>query len=213
MQFERGNKDTDWKQAPEDMATEVQFSQLQVTVNGIQGTVQNKADQSQVTQLANQISLKADTTALNTLKGTVDKQGSGITLNTNSIKLKADQSSVDTLKGTVDKQGSAIDVNTKSIALKASQSTVNTLTGRVTSAEGKLIVQAGQISQTVSKNELTNTLGSYATQTWTQGQIKTTAENIQLSVSKVQTNLDNLEVGSRNYILLSDIPATGNGTA
>ncbi|WP_241653722.1 gp58-like family protein [Latilactobacillus curvatus] len=44
-----------WQQAPEDAATEVQFSQLQVTVNGIQGTVQNKADKSQVTQLSNQI--------------------------------------------------------------------------------------------------------------------------------------------------------------
>ncbi|KHO13136.1 hypothetical protein OA78_0887 [Latilactobacillus curvatus] len=60
MQFERGNKATDWKQAPEDMATEVQFSQLQVTVNGIQGTVQNKADKSQVTQLANDINLRVE---------------------------------------------------------------------------------------------------------------------------------------------------------
>jgi len=49
MQFERGNKDTDWKQAPEDMATEVQFSQLQATVNGIQNKVASKADQSKVT--------------------------------------------------------------------------------------------------------------------------------------------------------------------
>lgn len=55
VKLERGNVATDWTPAPEDMATEVQFSQLQVTVNGIQGTVQNKADQSQVTQLADQI--------------------------------------------------------------------------------------------------------------------------------------------------------------
>lgn len=62
MQFERGNKDTDWKQAPEDMATVEKLSELQVTVNGIQGTVQNKADQSQVTQMAGQItSLVAST--------------------------------------------------------------------------------------------------------------------------------------------------------
>lgn len=200
MQFERGNKDTDWKQAPEDMATVGKLSELQVTVNGIQGTVQNKADQSQVTQLANQISLKADTTALNELKGTVDKQGSEITLNTNSIKLKADQSSVDTLKGTVDKQGSAIDVNTKAIALKANQSTVDTLTGRVSTAEGKITVQADQIAQTVSKTELTSKLNGYATQTWTQSQIKSTADSINLNVSKVQTNLDNLKIGGTNLI-------------
>ncbi|MFW1667420.1 hypothetical protein, partial [Acinetobacter ursingii] len=103
---------------------------------------------------------------------------SEITLNTNSIKLKADQSSVNTLKGTVDKQGSAIDVNTKAIALKASQSTVDTLTGRVSTAEGKITVQADQIAQTVSKTELTTKLNGYATQTWTQSQIKSTVDSI-----------------------------------
>ncbi|XEO93344.1 phage tail spike protein [Latilactobacillus sakei] len=50
-----GNKPMDWAQNPADYASEVQFSQLQLTVNGIQGTVQDKADKSQVTQLANQI--------------------------------------------------------------------------------------------------------------------------------------------------------------
>lgn len=55
VKLERGQKGTEYSAAPEDLASEVQFSQLQVTVNGIQGTVQNKADQSQVTQLANQI--------------------------------------------------------------------------------------------------------------------------------------------------------------
>lgn len=54
-QVEVGNKVTDYHMANEDYATEVQYSQLQLTVNGIQGTVANKADQSQVTQLAGQI--------------------------------------------------------------------------------------------------------------------------------------------------------------
>ena len=191
---------SDWSPAPEDYATEIQYSELKLTIDGIQSTVASKADKTQITQLSDQIKLKADTTALNTLKGTVDKQGSEITLNTNSIKLKADQSSVNTLEGTVDKQGSAIDVNTKAIALKANQSTVDTLTGRVSTAEGKITVQADQIAQTVSKTELTTKLNDYATQTWTQGQIKTTADQINLSVSKVQTNLDNIQVGGANIL-------------
>ncbi|WP_076632009.1 gp58-like family protein [Latilactobacillus sakei] len=198
--IEIGTRATDWTEAPEDNATVETVSKIEVDLSGVKTTVANKADQSQITQLANQISLKADTTALNELKGTVDKQGSEITLNTNSIKLKADQSSVDTLKGTVDKQGSAIDVNTKAIDLKASQSTVDTLTGRVSTAEGKITVQADQIAQTVSKTELTTKLNDYATQTWTQGQIKTTADQINLSVSKVQTNLDNIQVGGANIL-------------
>ncbi|WP_436645164.1 hypothetical protein, partial [Latilactobacillus sakei] len=135
-------KPSPWAPAPEDLVTNIKYAELTVKVDGITATVASKADKTQITQLSDQIKLKADTTALNELKGTVDKQGSEITLNTNSIKLKADQSSVDTLKGTVDKQGSAIDVNTKAIALKASQSTVDTLTGRVSTAEGKITVQA-----------------------------------------------------------------------
>ncbi|MEJ1306980.1 hypothetical protein QY884_02660 [Latilactobacillus sakei] len=70
-QMERATTVSDWHPAPEDMATEVQFSQLQVTVNGIQGTVQNKADQSQVTQLANQItSTVTDLSAYNLITNT-----------------------------------------------------------------------------------------------------------------------------------------------
>lgn len=66
VKLERGQKGTEYSAAPEDLASEVQFSQLQVTVNGIQGTVQNKADQSQVTQLANQItSVVSDVASFN----------------------------------------------------------------------------------------------------------------------------------------------------
>ncbi|WP_368293549.1 gp58-like family protein [Latilactobacillus sakei] len=215
IKLSSSDKDTGWSEAPEDSITDVEFSGLQLTVNGIQGTVQNKADQSQVTQLSNQISLKADTTALNDLKGTVDKQGSEIMLNTNSIKLKADQSSVNTLKGTVDKQGSAIDVNTKAIALKASQSTVDTLTGRVSTAEGKITVQADQIAQTVSKTELTSKLNGYATQTWSQGQISAAKNEITASVETVKQTVNNMVIGGRNYFSVSGFIAnkyTNDGT-
>lgn len=196
--FVEGNKPLPWSPAPEDLVTDVEFAELAVKVDGITATVASKADKTQITQLSDQIKLKADTTAVNTLKGTVDKQGSEITLNTNSIKLKADQSSVDALKGTVDKQDSAIDVNTKAIALKANQSTVDTLTGRVSTAEGKITVQADQIAQTVSKTELTNILGDYATQTWTQSQIKSTADQINLSVVSLKTEVENN--GAENLI-------------
>lgn len=97
-----------------------------------------------------------------------------------------------------------IDAVKGQVSLKASQSDVDKLGGRVTSAEAQIKLQADQIALTVSKTELTNVLTSYATQTWTQGQIKTTADQIKLSVSQVQTNLDNLQIGSRNYVINSD---------
>lgn len=86
------------------------------------------------------------------------------------------------------------------VALKASQIDVDKLGGRVTSAEAQIKLQADQIALSVSKTELTNVLGSYATQTWTQGQIKTEADKINLSVSKVQSNLDGLQIGGTNYV-------------
>ena len=55
IQIEKANKVSDHSFAPEDYANDVQFASLELKVNGIQGTVQNKADQSQVTQLAGQI--------------------------------------------------------------------------------------------------------------------------------------------------------------
>ncbi|MDD9149264.1 carbohydrate binding domain-containing protein [Sporolactobacillus sp. CQH2019] len=46
FKLELGNKATDWSSALEDMATAIQFSQLNQTVNGISTQVSNKVDQS-----------------------------------------------------------------------------------------------------------------------------------------------------------------------
>lgn len=97
-----------------------------------------------------------------------------------------------------------IDAVKGQVSLKANQVDVDKLGGRVTNAEAQIKLQADQIALTVSKTELTNVLGDYATQTWTQSQIKSTADSINLSVSKVQSNLDNMHIGSRNYLKSSD---------
>lgn len=55
LQVERGKVATDWTPSASDTATVIEFSNLIQTVNVIQGTVANKAEQSQVTQLAGQI--------------------------------------------------------------------------------------------------------------------------------------------------------------
>lgn len=94
-----------------------------------------------------------------------------------------------------------IDAVKGQVNLKSNQVDVDKLGGRVTNAEAQIKLQADQIALSVSKTELTNVLGSYATQTWTQGQIKTTADQIKLSVSQVQSNLDNLNIEDRNLYL------------
>lgn len=91
---EKGNKATDWTPAPEDLATvtalskvdqkadsisttvtnnktdaDTKFTNVNQTISGIQSTVANKADASQITQLSNQINLKVNTSDYNTAMG------------------------------------------------------------------------------------------------------------------------------------------------
>lgn len=174
----------------------------QTEYNNLKGTVESNS--TQITQNQHDIQLKANQTQVDTINKTVQNQQTEIKLNSDQIALKADQTVVDNINKTVSSNTAAINVNTNNIKLKANQSTVDTLAGRVSTAEGKIEVQAGQIAQTVSKTELNSTLSGYATQTWTQGQIKTTADNINLSVQKVQSDLNELEVGSSNLLIDSD---------
>ncbi|VTU49740.1 hypothetical protein [Latilactobacillus sakei] len=163
-----------------------------------------KLDQTvktEVTNINGQLAQKVNQITFDTLKGTVTSQGTIINQNKAAIQLKADLSLVNTIKQTVTNNTAAIDLNSKEIKLKASQSTVDSLNGTVKNLDAEQKIQAGQIAQTVSKTELTTKLNGYATQTWTQGQIKTTADQIKLSVTQVQSNLDNMQLGSVNLIV------------
>ena len=67
FKVEKGNKATDWTPAPEDMATATALTSVQATVDGLVTTVATKANQSQVTQLADQItSIVSSQSALST---------------------------------------------------------------------------------------------------------------------------------------------------
>lgn len=78
IKLETGNKATDWSPAPEDMATVTALTSVQATVDGLITTVATKANQSQVTQMADQITSVVtdlsglDTDSANYLAGTSD---------------------------------------------------------------------------------------------------------------------------------------------
>jgi len=118
----------------------------------------------------------------------------------NELKSKVNQTDYDKLKGTVTSQQTDISQNANSIKLKADKSYADTINNSVVKNTSSVGLLNDQIALTVSKTELNNTLSSYATQTWAQSQIKTTADSINLSVSKVQSNLDNLSIGAHNYL-------------
>lgn len=74
VKIEVGTKATDWTPASEDMATVTQVQSLTASIDGLQSTVANKADKSQVTQLSNVIQSKVSTTDFNNLRKAVDLQ-------------------------------------------------------------------------------------------------------------------------------------------
>lgn len=58
VKLELGSTSTPWTPAPSDLATVKSVTDLTATVDGIKGTVQSKADKSEVTQLSNAIQQK-----------------------------------------------------------------------------------------------------------------------------------------------------------
>lgn len=81
----------------------------------------------------------------------------------------------------------AIDQNKKAIALKADQTTVDKTNGDVQQLQAQLKVQSDQIATKVSSSDL-NAKG-YATQTYTQTQIKQTADSWNANLTSVQNDL------------------------
>lgn len=117
----------------------------------------------------------------------------------------------------------AIDQNKKAITLKADQTTVDKANGTVQQLQSQLKVQADQIATKVSSSDL-NAKG-YATQTYTQTQIKQTADawnanltsvkndltqsytNLHATVDGIQAQVYNSD-GSSRITQLSDLIAT-----
>lgn len=145
---------------------------------------QDKAMASDISGLKSSLGNKADASALQTLKTTVDQQGSSIstqsqsitklqndlnTTNTNVGK-KADQTALVSLQGTVTQQGkditsanssitnlkTSLDATNSNLAKKADASAVGDLSSRVSATEDKVSSQGDSIVQL--NNSLNNAL-------------------------------------------------------
>ncbi|MCP6422298.1 phage tail protein, partial [Klebsiella pneumoniae] len=145
---------------------------------------QDKAMASDISGLKSSLGNKADASALQTLKTTVDQQGSNIstqgqsitklqndldTTNTNVGK-KADQTALVSLQGTVTQQGkditsanssitnlkTSLDATNSNLAKKADASAVGDLSSRVSATEDKVSSQGDSIVQL--NNSLNNAL-------------------------------------------------------
>lgn len=81
----------------------------------------------------------------------------------------------------------AIEQNKQAIALKADQTTVDKTNGTVQQLQSQLQVQAGQIASKVSSSDLD--ARNYATQTYTQTQIKQTSDSWNANLASVKDGL------------------------
>ncbi|WP_421487414.1 hypothetical protein [Limosilactobacillus fermentum] len=113
----------------------------------------------------------------------------------------ANQNDIDTLNGKITANTTAINQNKTAITLKADQTTVDNLSGEVSQNTAQLKVQADQIASKVSSSDLD--AKGYATQTYTQTQIKQTSDtwnvnliklknDTQASVTSLSTTVDGL---------------------
>lgn len=111
------------------------------------------------------------------------------------VKLKVEQGSTATpfswcaqdTDAKITTNSAAIDQNKKAIALKADQTMVDKTNGDVQQLQAQLKVQSDQIAAKVSSSDL-NAKG-YATQTYTQTQIKQTADSWNANLTSVQNDL------------------------
>ena len=110
----------------------------------------------------------------------------------------ANQNDIDTLNGEITANTTAINQNKNAITLKADQTAVDTLKGTVASNSAAISVQADEIKQKVTSSDVQGLLnnGGYATQTWTSSQIDQTSHNFSLTLTALQTQVDNSAVGT-----------------
>ncbi|OIK11972.1 hypothetical protein BIV60_17105 [Bacillus sp. MUM 116] len=139
IQIEIGKYATDWTPAPEDMATVVQFSQLQQTVDGISTQVSKKVDQSSydsyVQQTATSLSSKISITDADSKYATqssLTQTANGLQTQVNS---KADSSVVTQLSNVVDTKISTKDADGKFATQSQLTQTSSSLTSTITTAQ------------------------------------------------------------------------------
>lgn len=186
------------------VATNAQVVEVKQTVDGIATTINDpKTGLNATYQTA-----AGNATTISNVKGDVTQ------LQTTANGLT---SRVGSLESKTDKQQTTIDQNKAAIALKADQTTVDTLKGTVSQNTATLKTQADQIQAKVSASDVSGMLKGYATQDYTQSLVTQKADQWNLNLTKLQTNVNaikttgggvNLQQGTGDCSL----PISGNGT-
>ena len=180
--FEKGNKATEWSPAPEDIDTSINNAKTEAITsanNTLTSTISNYYTKSQTDSQIN-VAKEAINLGVSTNYETKTNVQSKVTSTLNSAKSYADTK--------------------KSEAINTAASDA---TSKANNAKSEAIKSAN--------NTLTSTISNYYTKSQTDSQINIAKEAINLGVStiyetkeNVESKVNNIKVGGRNYLINSD---------
>ena len=166
----------DWD-AWNEVATNAQVVQVKQTVDGIATTINDpKTGLNATYQTA-----AGNATTISNVKSDVYQ------LQTTANGLT---SRVGNLESKTNTQETAIEQNKNAIALKADQTDVNTLKGNVTSLQAEVTTQANEITTKVTRSDVNGMLTGYATQDYTQSLVTQKADDWNLNLTSLKTDVD-----------------------
>ncbi|MBO0447957.1 hypothetical protein JZO76_00240 [Enterococcus sp. MJM12] len=135
-------------------------------------------------------------TTVTELEGTITNITADIDAINGELSVKVDQTTFNQLKGTVDTHSTSISANAQAITQKANQTQVNAIDQTVISHTAELTTQSDKIAGLVTKTDGQSTKISA---------LELQAGQFNLTLSSVQSDLAGLEVGTRNYALMTSV--------
>lgn len=115
----------------------------------------------------------------------------------------ANQNDIDTLNGEITANTTAINQNKNAITLKADQTAVDKINGTVSQLQSSLTVQAGQIQEKVTSSQVTGMLAGYATQDYTQSLVTQKANDWNLNLTTLKTDVNAIKANGGGVNLLT----------
>ena len=164
-------------------------TEIKTTIDGINTTINDPKTGLNATYQTAQ----GNTTTISSVKGDVSQlqaTANGLT------------SRVGNLESKTNTQQTTIDQNKAAIALKADQTAVDKINGTVSQLQSTLTVQAGQIQEKVTSSQVTGMLSGYATQDYTQSLVTQKANDWNLNLTNLKTDVNAIKTNGGGVNLL-----------
>lgn len=187
LKFEHGSQATPWTPAPTDAS--VAYNSLKVTVDQTSDIINDPKTGLNATYQTAQ----GNASTISNVKGDVAQ------LQTTANGLT---SRVGNLESKTNTQQTAIEQNKNAITLKADQTTVDTLKGTVSQNTATLQTQASQIQAKVSASDVSGMLTGYATQEYTQSLVTQKANDWNLNLTNLKTDVNAIKTTGGGVNLL-----------